>query len=1188
MHLKNPLLFGVMTIMLLSGTITPAISQSASESQIVINEIEINPKGSDAGIGTSGSGISSKSVEGTSGSQEYVELYNPTNNEVDLSGWSLTPTATWKSYQIPDNTFISPKSFLAFTHVNFWFKDFGDSVSLYDNSGNLIDETPLLVDKNDDSSSWQRLTDGLDTDSSSDWELVRMTPKSSNGSITETQETTFSFFATIDNNAYTFGDTVNISGTLSDTLLTKNSTPEIIKIKIQGPSYYKNLALFPDRDLNFSTSLKLQQALGFKEGNYSVIVSYGDNIENLSFDINPTSVSETNEIVGETLELFTDKPSYLVGETAILFAETNSSIEYAGLDYTVTNPNGKIVFEGTIFQNSEFSTVYQSGGGQIFPFSAQLFMSGVNPVYGTYEVNGIYKSQNPLYAIPGETLTAKTSFSVIEDIKENVPISISTDKELYTVDEIIKVTGRSNDVWVEDLELFVMQTGLLTPTSVKGPGQAYLSPDPFNLQDRVRLNGDGTFAFEFKLIESLNPNEDYSKFYGDYKVTVSEYFGDANTLFTVVEDVDSFVDIRTPLGLKTDDSEYVLGTPLRLSGKVLDYNHQVSNNMRNNVEVSILDPNGNLLSYHDHGNKQGSDHCNTNDCDIYKKPLIYTATPDTVGSFQLDIILTPIQFEYGTYTIKATHTYSKSTESLEFKIKSAQDDIITKDDSKEPITLTLCKSDRVHVDEILKDMRSIGRGENEPSMESIDCSNNNSFTIGEKMVVFGTVALKNPTSLDQSSTRTSGQTQQGHSYSTNYAQAEFNYILVSIPYPKAMTVSGAASVTTIPNEGENYTGGGGSGEGSGYYKDKDGNVVRPDKQCEVTAAGECTPTKRSDRLGQGSYDGQAILKNQKLLLTDMNLKAYPDEKGNFVGVFELRPGVFNSGIYSVKADYYGHHIEELATVKDNSLKGGLEPKTVITLEKEQFVPGETVRISGKIENIYYYDSVSATVQHSEINKINCMSMDCGHGNSVKKLRVSEGVNGAEFFWNYKLSENSPTGMYTIMAATHFGEIEKRFFVVSDIDVIKEDKSPLSTKKIIDKFNRISDNEIPITLGEKSSEDSTLVPRVLQGSLFTSARGEESDVNLRISTTDGQCIIGQDSDCMVTESTRKPGAIYSVVSIDDVNYKVRYSGNDVRLEKFSIVPEESNSQIDVDNWKVEVIKDEQPSRFYYKVSYIALE
>ena len=1188
MHLKNPLLFGLMAILLLGGTITPAISQNSPDLGIVINEIEINPRGSDAGIGNSESGISSKSVEGYSGSQEYVELYNPTNNEIEISGWKITPTATWKSYTIPDNTFIQAKSFLAFTHVNYWFKDFGDSVSLYDDVGNLVDETPLLIDKNDDSSSWQRITDGLDTNSSSDWELVRMTPKSTNGSITVTEETTFSLFATVDNKNYVFGEIVTISGNISDTLLTKNSTPEIVKVKIQGPNYFKNLALFPDRELTFSTSLMLQKVLGFNEGNYDVTVSYGDNTQTLSFMIDSPSVSDSENIFVETLEIFTDKPSYLPGETAILFAETNSSIEYGGLDYTVTNPHGQTIFEGTIFPNSEFSTVFQAGGGQIFPFSTQLFISGVDPVYGTYDVNAVYKSQNIGFKTDLESKNAKTSFSVIEDVKEDVPISISTDKELYTVDEIIKVTGRSNDIWVEDFELFVKQTGLLTATSLKGSNQAYISPDPFDLRDRVRLNGDGTFEFEFKLIESFSPNEEYSKFYGDYKITVSEYFGDASVFFKVVENVDTFVDIRTPLGLKTDNSEYVLGTALKLSGKVMDYDHQVTNNMRNSVEVKILDPNGNPITYFDHNQKTGYTNCNTNDCTKYEKPLIYTATPDTVGNFQLDVVLLPIQFEYGTYTIKATHSYSKTTESLEFKIKSAQDDIIPKIDSTEPITLTLCSSDRVHVDEILKDMRSIGKGENLPSMESIDCTNNNSYTVGQKMVVSGKVIPKNPTSLDQSSTKTSGQTQGGHSYSTNYAESIMNYVLVSIPYPKSMTVSGAASVQTIPDDNENYTGGGGSGEGGSYFKDKEGNTIRPDTNCEVSAVGECTPTKRSDRQGEGSYNGKVVLKNQKLLLTNMNFKAYPDAEGNFVGVFELRPGVFNSGTYSVKAEYFGHQTEELAIIKDKSMKGGLEPRTILELEKEQFTVGDTVKIKGKIENIYYFDSVSAVVEHSDQSKLNCLTMDCGYGNSAKKLRVNEGVNGPEFFWNYHLSSDSPLGLYTITVATHFGESKKQFFVVSDSDIVEQSESPFSTKKIIDKFNRISDNQIPITLGEKSSEESTLMPRVLQGSLFTSARGEESDVNLRVSTSDGQCIIGQDSNCLVSESTRKPGEIYSIVSIDDENYKIRYSGNDVRLEKFSIVPEESNSQIDVNNWKVEVIKDEQPTRFYYKVSYIALE
>ena len=87
------------------------------------------------------------------------------------------------------------------------------------------------------------------------------------------------------------------------------------------------------------------------------------------------------------LKIMTDRESYIPGETVLLSAETNSSIEYGGLDYVVKNPNGDIVFSGTIFPNTEFSVVHKQGSGQIFPFSTNLFMSAVNPVYGTYTVN---------------------------------------------------------------------------------------------------------------------------------------------------------------------------------------------------------------------------------------------------------------------------------------------------------------------------------------------------------------------------------------------------------------------------------------------------------------------------------------------------------------------------------------------------------------------------------------------------------------------------------------------------------------------------------------------------------------------------------------------------------------------------------------------------------------------------------
>jgi hypothetical protein len=84
-----------------------------------------------------------------------------------------------------------------------------------------------------------------------------------------------------------------------------------------------------------------------------------------------------------------------------------------------------------------------------------------------------------------------------------------------------------------------------------------------------------------------------------------------------------------------------------------------------------------------------------------------------------------------------------------------------------------------------------------------------------------------------------------------------------------------------------------------------------------------------------------------------------------------------------------------------------------------------------------------------------------------------------------------------------------------------------------------------------------------------------------------CIIGPDDDCLVKESTRKPGQIYDIVEVNGVILNVRYSGPDVRLEKFSILP--ANTAFLPDGtWKVEIIKDDQASKFYYKTTYKTAE
>jgi hypothetical protein len=552
--------------------------------------------------------------------------------------------------------------------------------------------------------------------------------------------------------------------------------------------------------------------------------------------------------------------------------------------------------------------------------------------------------------------------------------------------------------------------------------------------------------------------------------------------------------------------------------------------------------------------------------------LIYTAIPDQIGNFRTDTILHLNQFDYGTYTVKAVYKNSKVEETIRFQIQSAADSIVKTVEQK-PIEMELCKNTGTSSSsrDILRDVR-IG------IVEILDCSMDNNFVVGDKLIVKGKVKLRNSTLLDQSSTNPSGSAQFGSSYNTNYAASINNYVLVSIPYPTSLVFTKNSEYVTVPNEDENYAGGGGSG-GVGGTGDID------------------TTNCSSDRLNcvdrHTGYDATVILKEQKLLLTDMNFKAYPDEEGNFSGLFDLRPGIFKSGSYALTTLYWGHQDEQIITITDNSLTGGEKPELIIITDKDEYQPGEIVQISGKIKNIHYFDTVNLSIQTPDISQINCIEITCDIGAYSEKLRVNGGIEDSTFSLNYKLGNDvSAIGKYKITVDTHFANSEKLFFVTEESSIVNtiptETSESIVPKKIIEKFNRISDSNISIVLDDKQTQDSDLVPRVIQGSLFTSARGEESVVNIQVSTSDGTCIIGQNISCMVSESTRKPGEIYEIVTIDDINYKVRYTGSDVRLEKFSILPESSGTEIDIKDWNVQVIKDDQPTRFYYKISYVNFE
>ncbi|MCH2405240.1 MAG: hypothetical protein MK200_03480, partial [Nitrosopumilus sp.] len=241
---------------------------------------------------------------------------------------------------------------------------------------------------------------------------------------------------------------------------------------------------------------------------------------------------------------------------------------------------------------------------------------------------------------------------------------------------------------------------------------------------------------------------------------------------------------------------------------------------------------------------------------------------------------------------------------------------------------------------------------------------------------------------------------------------------------------------------------------------------------------------------------------------------------------------------------------------------------------------DTVTITGNPNKPIYLENFDVSVIQKADIDIMCAYFSCGiHAGPVTSIRTSPfGSFTHEFMIPNSMSA---VGSYEITVDADF-EIKRIQF-----DVIEKPQT-LKLNTVIEKENRIPGKIISILTEEKIVDNTSIAPRVLSGSLITTLRSDESNVNLKISTTTGICIIGPNADCLVKESTRKQGQIYDVVEVDGISLNVRYSGPDVRLEKFSILPESSTEFLPDANWNVEVIKDDQVSRFYYKITYKTLE
>ncbi len=323
----------------------------------------------------------------------------------------------------------------------------------------------------------------------------------------------------------------------------------------------------------------------------------------------------------------------------------------------------------------------------------------------------------------------------------------------------------------------------------------------------------------------------------------------------------------------------------------------------------------------------------------------------------------------------------------------------------------------------------------------------------------------------------------------------------------------------------------------------------------------------------------------------------------------------NYGVYTIEAEY-GDDIESTTfNVVEDFIDESIllvSDSILFDIDKSEYLLNNYMTLSGTITN---FDSNGA--MYYQVVHFNFLASDGTSPMFTSHTKETSAITGADVEFkltaipddsgNFSITARIPPVVffeddYTVKA--NYGGLiaNQSFSIVSEIDsniqtdftgnsnsfISEKSSDVFNVRTIIEKMNHISDTLVSINTEEKMIENQSVKPRVLSGSMIVIDKDRQSDVNLQVMSESGICIIGPDVDCLVSESTRKPGQIFDVVQVDGLNLNVRYSGSDVRLEKFSILPTSSDEFLPNTNWNVQVIKTDEISRLYYKITYKTLE
>ncbi len=1094
MNRTLPLVF---SILFFAGILAPAYAQTTEN--VVINEVDINPPGNDSSSVT-----------------EWVELYNPTDSDIDIGGWKVASTTVLKKTMfISSGTVIESGQFLTYSYQSVWFTDANESVELLDENDVVVDKTPFITDTKNDFTSWQRIYDGYDSDGDADWKFVTSTAGSSNGKLIQTQtadEITVTVSST--KSSYLFGEVATIEGSISKEILTVQPyfLPTQIFVNISGPNFDTIIPLYSDLNLNYRTTLSLHQVLGINEGLYDVTVSYGGATAKTSFSVG-YEIAEQETKQDEPISIVTDKSQYIPGQTVSITGFATDIIPFEGMKFTVTDSGDKLIANGNLFPtDGEFTT--------------SIFIGNVDPAYGTYDILAEYFDKS-----------ASASFEVVKDVKEDVSISLWTDKVAYDIGDKVKITGRVNDVWISTLDLEILQTKQSSTGSSLGVSDA-----GFKILDGVQVAGDGFFNYYFTIPDSLNR-------LGDYRISVSKDIGSAYVVIHAVTNPGEFVASNDPLTLLSDKEIYEVGDTVIVSGFI--------RNPSANSSYLTTGPAVNIDIFHEDGTPLEivtlAAQRNANDGNSVTYD--FTAIPGTSGNYMVQIDLSQSIFSKGNYVIKSQ--YSGHTAEKTFTIIDTLDladgAIISLDKEVYGLGETIYLTGIVPPTAIQGVDISITRPDGTVTTSGTIVDDQR-FSWSWITPIAETFQHSNLDSADRSASK------------SNFGIYKMTVSLDSFKQNVYFKVSADPendSISTTPL----FV----STEKSLYKAGEKLKVIGTVIQREQGDEGLQVSQRVTIKVLDGTFPFKQIHEST----------VYPTVGGGFSSLFEMPATTFSEGPYTVKALYNGISDSVSFSVANDFIFGLDEDIALLTsTDKSEYYPGDIVIVSGKPNKLIYLEAFDVSVGKMTDSEITCGSFICGgHAGPITTIRPS---SSGSFTHQFVIPDlPSAVGTYKVTVDADFEQKSIQFVVV-------DRPQPLKLNTIIEKANRIPEKIIPILTEEKTIDDVTVAPRVLSGSLITPNRGDESSVDLKVSTVTGTCIIGPDADCLVGESTRKQGQIYDVVEVDGISLNVRYSGPDVRLEKFSILPESSIAFLPDANWNVEVIKDDQVSRFYYKVTYKTLE